>query len=81
MPKNTIGKGSGDEKHSDGLPAEDCKSSNGNELPCDELFVEEDKETIQILQKFNQFKSKLKAGEAGNNDDVVLERPKKVPQI
>lgn len=82
VPQNTFGKGSGDEKHSDGLPVEDDKSSNDNEyLPCDELSVEEDEETIQILQKFKQFKSKLKAGEAGNIDDVVLERPKEVPQI
>ena len=45
------------------------------------MSSEEDEEAIQILKSFKQFKSKLKAGEPANIDDVILERPKEVSQV
>ena len=82
VAQNTIGRGSGHEKHSDGPPTEDENSSSDSEyLPGDDMSSEEDEEAIQILKSFKQFKSKLKAGEPANIDDVILERPKAVSQV
>lgn len=52
------------------------ESSDSEYLPGDECPSEEDEETTDIMNKFREFKSKMKAGEPANLDDVVLEAPK-----
>jgi alpha-galactosidase len=71
----------GHENQSEGLPHEDSNDSDSDYLPDDEASSGEDEEAIEIFTKFNQFRTKLKAGEAANLDDVVLEGPKKVPTM
>ncbi|KAG8097117.1 hypothetical protein GUJ93_ZPchr0013g34709 [Zizania palustris] len=60
------------------LPHEDTSDNDSEYLPGDEASSGEDEEATEILKKFKQFKTKLKAGEAANLDDVVLDRPKEV---
>jgi alpha-galactosidase len=71
----------GHENQSEGLPHEDSNDSDSDYLPGDEASSGEDEEAIEIFTKFKQFRTQLKAGEAANLDDVVLEGPKKVPTM
>ncbi|CAO2166140.1 unnamed protein product [Urochloa humidicola] len=51
-------------------------SSDSDYLAGDDCSSEEDEETTDILNKFREFKRKIKAGEPANLDAVILEVPK-----